>query len=137
MNETAPTSNTCIRCGNTWTPRWDHYPKQCPSCKSSAWNTPRNLKIEAHAKVRAAKVFGIITPKPCEVCGNDNMPLIVAHHEDYNKPMDVTWLCRRCHSRRHANDVRTIRSKSMKPYKCMTCETIMSSLEVRAHKCEA
>lgn len=35
---------------------------------------------------------------PCADCGGpgDHM-----HHDDYDRPLDVTWLCRPCHGRRH------------------------------------
>jgi len=35
----------------------------------------------------------------CQQCAC-NKPL-VGHHSDYSKPLVVTWLCRRCHSRTH------------------------------------
>jgi len=37
---------------------------------------------------------GKITRKPCEVCGDQKSE---GHHEDYNKPYDVVWLCRLHH----------------------------------------
>ena len=36
--------------------------------------------------------------KPCEKCAN---PKSEAHHPDYSKPLDVMWLCRRCHRIEH------------------------------------
>ena len=38
-------------------------------------------------------------PKPCEVCGS--MERIEGHHEDYDKPKQITWLCRIHHLRHH------------------------------------
>lgn len=40
--------------------------------------------------VRSGKLF----KQPCEVCGNQKSE---AHHEDYDKPLDVIWLCRLHH----------------------------------------
>jgi ribosomal protein S27AE len=54
---------------------------------------------EAYAAVKRALRSGDIKRKPCEACGNAKAE---AHHEDYSKPLDVQWLCRRCHFRHHA-----------------------------------
>ena len=43
----------------------------------------------------AVKVGKIIKPDTCQICGTtDN---IQAHHEDYNKPFDIIWVCQHCH----------------------------------------
>lgn len=38
-------------------------------------------------------------PKNCSVCFKYNK--IEAHHKDYSKPLDVTWLCKKCHVAEH------------------------------------
>jgi hypothetical protein len=46
----------------------------------------------------------IIRKTTCDVCGmvNDrDKSYIEAHHSDYSKPLDVMWLCRRCHYQWH------------------------------------
>jgi hypothetical protein len=44
---------------------------------------------KVHYIVEVAVHDGRLCPKPCEVCGCS----AVAHHDDYNKPLDVRWLC--------------------------------------------
>ncbi len=38
-------------------------------------------------------------PNYCSNCFSEKY--IVAHHEDYSKPLIVIWLCRRCHKALH------------------------------------
>lgn len=53
--------------------------------------------------VARAIYAGRLKRQPCERCGRKGRPgnLIHAHHEDYSKPLEVTWLCGSCHKRRH------------------------------------
>ena len=39
-------------------------------------------------------------PHHCENCGKRR--IVVAHHEDYFKPIDIVWLCKSCHRYRHS-----------------------------------
>lgn len=59
---------------------------------------------DAYRKVRAAIVSGLlIRPKTCNRCGiepppcSDGRSRIQAHHHDYSKPLDVEWICSKCH----------------------------------------
>lgn len=49
--------------------------------------------------VRHAVVAGRLVRLPCEVCGE---PKSQGHHDDYDKPLDVRWLCRQHHDEHHA-----------------------------------
>ena len=37
----------------------------------------------------------LVRPSSCEICGEESR--IVAHHDDYNRPLIVRWLCTKCH----------------------------------------
>ncbi len=37
---------------------------------------------------------------PCAMCGATKN--IHGHHKNYNRPLDVIWLCAKCHNRLHA-----------------------------------
>ncbi len=51
-----------------------------------------------HNVVTKALANGTLKSQPCEVCGNEKA---VAHHDDYNAPLDVRWLCRSHHAEWH------------------------------------
>ena len=56
------------------------------------------LKIAARIKVGHAVANGsIIKGLQCESCFD--VTEVQAHHYDYNKPFDITWLCRKCHAK--------------------------------------
>ena len=56
-----------------------------------------------------AMARGLLVAQPCESCGDfgtlaDGRNKIHAHHCDYNKPLDVLWLCQKCHHEWHKNN---------------------------------
>ncbi len=52
----------------------------------------------ANHKINNAIKEGKVSRLPCEVCGGEPAE---AHHDDYNKPLDVRWLCKKCHTEWH------------------------------------
>ena len=55
-------------------------------------------KVNAREKVASAIRSGLLKQEPCAICGSPNTQ---AHHEDYNKPLDVIWLCPKHHREAH------------------------------------
>jgi hypothetical protein len=53
----------------------------------------------AHNLVAQAIKTGKLTPQPCEVCGITKR--VYAHHDDYDRPLDVRWLCPLHHNQHH------------------------------------
>lgn len=56
-------------------------------------------KVAARKAVRNAIQRGEMHRQPCQVCGDVKTQ---AHHADYSRPLDVTWLCRPHHRAEHA-----------------------------------
>ena len=63
-----------------------------------AWRAEDARRQKAHQTVSKALRHGTLLREPCCRCGNEKS---VAHHEDYDKPLDITWLCQPCHKQRH------------------------------------
>ena len=51
-------------------------------------------KVRAPDKLRHRVQDGTVIRQPCVSCGAPNAE---GHHEDYSRPLDVTWLCGQCH----------------------------------------
>ena len=71
-------------------------------------------KKRAHGKLdRAVKRGEIEKPDRCEKCGKKHeYKEIHGHHHDYDKPLDVEWICRTCHLNEHSG---------AKTLACKTC----------------
>lgn len=58
------------------------------------------IKERARRAVQYAVKSGrLARPNSCSKCGV--VKPIHGHHDDYNKPLDVKWLCATCHGKRH------------------------------------
>jgi len=58
------------------------------------------MKYAAHVLFGNAVRAGRIEKKSeCSVCGSTEK--IEGHHDDYTKPLDVRWLCEKCHKQWH------------------------------------
>lgn len=60
-------------------------------------------QIQARNKVQYALRTGKLTKQPCRVCGDPNSQ---AHHPDYDKPLEVVWLCHDHHMDEHFGEER-------------------------------
>jgi ribosomal protein S27AE len=62
------------------------------------WRAKDKRRQKAHSAVSNAIKSGKLIRQPCCRCGEKKS---LAHHEDYDKPLDVMWLCQPCHTQRH------------------------------------
>ncbi len=64
-------------------------------------DTIKKLKVQARNFVNHAIRDGRMKRGKCRNCGSSNAE---AHHKDYRKPSDVTWMCKSCHEKSHAKN---------------------------------
>lgn len=81
--------------------KWNEWYSKNSERRAAYQNARRDKRKEkAHHALAAALERGeIIKPLECSDCGEEK-PLD-GHHEDYDKPLEVVWLCRRCHVLAH------------------------------------
>jgi hypothetical protein len=67
---------------------------------SKKWRQDHPIAYRAQNMVNNGLRDGKLKKGPCSICGATNH--LHAHHRDYSKPLEVTWLCAKCHHRLHA-----------------------------------
>ena len=65
------------------------------------WRNQNPEKVKAINAANYAVRDGILKKQPCEVCESDHRTH--KHHDDYDKPLEVRWLCSKCHTAHHKN----------------------------------
>jgi len=65
---------------------------------NKAWRAEDVRRQRAHSRVARAITSGTLERGLCCRCGSAKT---LAHHEDYDKPLEVMWLCQPCHKQRH------------------------------------
>lgn len=65
---------------------------------NQTWRESNPKKYSAHSAVSYALRQGVLEKMPCEVCESLH---VHAHHSDYDKPLEVMWLCPEHHAAWH------------------------------------
>jgi len=98
----------CSACGIN-----DHRPgqKTCKPChaeymrknrpKHSELTDAQRMKANCRSYANVAFKRGKLIKQPCVKCGDENSEM---HHEDYTKPLEVIWLCRKDHLGLHQKE---------------------------------
>ena len=60
------------------------------------YNYKQNARVRVYDAIKKGK---ITRPDKCDKCKTETKP--EAHHKDYLKPLDVSWLCKSCHCLEH------------------------------------
>lgn len=66
--------------------------------KNALKDPERKQKIYSRSRLSRAKKSGKIEVRPCSVCGDTK---VQGHHKDYDKPLEVVWLCDKHHRELH------------------------------------
>jgi len=74
-----------------------------------AWRAEDNRRSAAHSAVARAIRNGFLVRMSCEKCGEKKS---VAHHEDYDKHLEIIWLCQSCHKQRHKEIFKNLLNKA-------------------------
>lgn len=121
-NEIAPWSTGhCVSCASKWRKEYlnknpelkqrlqkrsqelrkaKYVKKRPPEVRGTSYiSDEHKFKHQVRALTRSYIKIGKLIKEPCEVCGTNE--LIEAHHDDYTKPMDIRWLCRKHHREHH------------------------------------
>lgn len=75
----------------------------------TAWQVWRDKypeKYKARNTLRNAVAGGKVKKEKCQICDEK---VVQAHHEDYSKPLEVTWLCMLHHKERHHGKFNPVR----------------------------
>lgn len=62
-------------------------------------------KYKARSILNQAVRDGKLIRQPCVKCQNEKSE---GHHEDYSKPLEVIWVCQRCHRKEHHPDIYSV-----------------------------
>jgi len=62
------------------------YPKECYA-RTLLWKAVKNGEIKR--------------PENCQMCGEIPKNKVHGHHSDYSKPLEVFWVCYKCHNSIH------------------------------------
>jgi len=95
----------CSRCKKAEARKGQRYCRLCTNAykrehrkKHSMLSPEARFRATCRAYANVYKRRGKLTPQVCEICDEKKVQM---HHEDYTKPLMVSWLCVECHTDLH------------------------------------
>ena len=80
--------------------RWAKEHPESAAKSEAKWRRENPIANSVYHRVkRAVKKGALVRPLECSRCSM--IGRVYAHHADYSKPLDVVWLCRKCHREVH------------------------------------
>lgn len=89
-------------------------------------------EYRARTAVQLAIKTGKLQRQPCEICGCEKTE---AHHDDYNRPLDVRWLCVNHHKEWHTKNSPIRPHTDDREIKCKWCGRIFRPKERHSLYC--
>jgi hypothetical protein len=83
-------------------------------------------KEKARRALKRAIKYGILHKSPCNICGDIS---VEGHHEDYSKPLDITWLCRKHHLETYRPEQRPRTKLTLED--AATIKTLYKTLDIK------
>lgn len=106
-NPAGSPKTTCSKCNKQVeeSRKGQRYCKECHKAyqrlhrpKHRELSDSQRRKAIARSYVKEYIKRGLVKKKPCSICGELKSE---AHHEDYYKPLQVVWFCRKHHMEHH------------------------------------
>lgn len=91
-----------IAAGSAAKKAWSHRNKGQEVSRTRGYRLANPKKQLAHELVAYQIRLGHLKREPCETCGSGFS--VHAHHDDYDKPLDVRWLCSKHHRQWHVEN---------------------------------
>lgn len=96
----------CSQCGVKPSRSGQRYCPDCHNAYMRRYRASHTMTAEQKAKDNCRSYAGvylrrgfILPGTACAECGTDGG--LEMHHDDYSKPLEVTWMCRPCHLSLH------------------------------------
>lgn len=92
--------SACKVCKNNQNKAYQHgHGKNVANACKARYIKTHTKKRRAHELVNKAIKHGDLIRQPCEICqGVDH---VIAHHDDYDHPLVIRWLCEEHHKEWH------------------------------------
>ena len=84
--------------------RYINHKEQCDAYRKEYQKKNKKGCSARYIVANAIRSGRIIRPENCTKCGK--IAKIRAHHDDYNRPLDIVWLCESCHKLLHIEEAR-------------------------------
>jgi hypothetical protein len=89
----------CRDCCGEYNRAWKREHPENHRAYNASWIERHPEATFAHYQLRNAVRRGeLARPTSCESCGGTGR--VHGHHDDYDRPLDVVWLCAVCHAAR-------------------------------------